>query len=223
MNRLRLSLGSVFAALLLMVAGTPAFADGTRGMKDTPAAFSWTGFYVGTSVGIATGQTTADLGLGGGLFNTDYELSGSIYGIQVGYNWQSGPMVIGIEASYSGTTIQGTTTCILILECKREIESIGTVAGRFGLAVDKTLYYVLGGVAWGKVNSDVSIVGINIASDSQDHVGWIAGIGFEHALTKNITLRIEYSHIDLGTEQHFGFADVDVVLDTIRLGVNYKF
>jgi outer membrane immunogenic protein len=130
---------------------------------------------------------------------------------------------VSIEGTYSGTTLQGSTTCLLLLECKREVESVATVVGRLGLAMDRSLLYALGGVAWGKVDSDVSIVGINIASDSQNHVGWVAGFGFEHALSRQLSLPIEYSHIDLGSKEHFGFADVDVVLDTVRLGVNYRF
>jgi outer membrane immunogenic protein len=222
MGRIRASFLGLVAALVLAAAGSPVLADGYRGMKDGPRPFSWTGLYVGVNVGIATGQTTADLGLGG-VFDTDYDMNGGIYGAQIGYNWQSGNMVLGIEASYSGSSLQGNTTCILVFECKREVESIGTVTGRLGLAMDRSLLYVLGGVAWGKVNSDFSIVGITLASDSQDHVGWVAGLGFEHALSNKFTLRLEYSHIDLGQEEHFGVADVDVKIDTIRLGVNYKF
>lgn len=211
------------AAALVAGTATTALADGQRGsVKDGDRPFSWTGLYAGVSAGIATGQTTADLGLGG-LFNTDYDMNGGLFGGQIGYNWQKGSLVLGVEGTYSGSTVQGDTTCIFILECKREVEWVATAVGRLGLAMDRSLVYVLGGVAWGEVNTKVNFAGFNLASDSQDHVGWVAGLGFEHAVSRQISLRLEYSHIDLGSEQHLGVADVDVKLDTVRLGVNYRF
>src|SRR5258707_13281932 len=91
-----------------------ANADGYRGsVKDAPQpqVFSWTGFYIGGHAGLVTGETTGDVGLGGPL-NTDYTLNGALYGGQVGYNWQTGSTVLGVEASWSGSTIQGNTSCI---------------------------------------------------------------------------------------------------------------
>jgi outer membrane immunogenic protein len=95
----------------------------------------------------------------------------------------------------------------------------------------KSLVYVKGGVAWGDVNSDVDILGIPFLSGSETHVGWTAGIGFEHAITNNITARIEYAHIDLGSEDHAlkvnGFkvldSQVDAEFDSVTIGINYKF
>jgi outer membrane immunogenic protein len=222
MTRLRMILLGLVAITTLALAPSVAVADGSPGMKDGYRPFSWTGFYVGANVGLATGQTTGDFGLGGFL-NTDYEMNGAVYGGQIGYNWQRGNIVLGIEGSFSGTTIQGTTTCIFVFECKREVDNIATVTGRVGYAMDRSLLYVLGGGAWAKLSSDFSIAGVTLATDSQQHSGWVAGFGFEHALSNNVTMRIEYSHIDLGSEQHFGFVDVDAKIDTIRLGANLKF
>ena len=63
-------------------------------------------------------------------------------------------------------------------------------------------------------------------------MGWVAGFGVEQMLSKNISARIEYSHIDLGSKTHdLAFIGgggptipdkVDMKLDTIRLGVNIK-
>jgi outer membrane immunogenic protein len=223
MGRVRTGFVALVAALALGLAGSPAVADGFYGAKGGYRPYSWTGFYIGLNAGLANGQTGADFGLIAGLLNTDYEMSGAVYGGQIGYNWQSGNLVLGIEGTYAGSSLQGSTTCILIFECKREVESVGTVVGRLGVAMDRSLLYAMGGFAWGKVNSDFSIIGITLATDSKDHRGWVAGFGFEHALSNNLSLRLEYSHIDLGSEVHFGAADVDVQMDTVRLGVNYKF
>jgi hypothetical protein len=78
----------------------------------------------------------------------------------------------------------------------------------------------------------VRIVGAPLLSGSDTHTGWTAGFGFEQAFTERISTRIEYPHIDLGSEtQNLKFTGgtlpaipdkVDVRMDTIRLGVNVK-
>lgn len=222
-----------WALVGLALSATTALADGYRGsVKDAAQPFSWTGFYIGGHAGLVTGETTGDLGLPAGLLNTDYSLNGALYGAQIGYNLQYGGTVFGIEASWSGADIQGNTACVVLLECRRNIDSIATVVGRLGLAVDRSLLYVMGGVAWADVDTSVSIVGFPIASASETHVGWVAGLGFEYAFSNRISTRVEYSHIDLGSETHnltvVGGVippipdKVDVRVDTIRLGVNIK-
>ena len=74
----------------------------------------------------------------------------------------------------------------------------------------------------------------SVPSGSETHVGWTAGLGFEHAITNNITARIEYAHIDLGSDDHAlkvngcggcGSLDssVDAEFDAVTVGANYKF
>ena len=217
----------------LALASPAALADGYRGsVKDVPQPFSWTGFYIGGSAGLATGDTRGDLGFGG-VLNTDYSLNGALYGGQVGYNYQRGATVFGVEASFSGADIQGNTACVIVLNCRRDIDWVASVVGRVGLAMNRSLFYGMAGVAWADVNTHVSVVGVPLLNGSDTHVGWIAGLGFEHAFTDRISTRIEYAHIDLGNEnQNLTIAGgggglsipdkVDVRLDTIRLGVNIK-
>jgi outer membrane immunogenic protein len=89
-----------------------------------------------------------------------------------------------------------------------------------------------GGVAWGDVDTHVRIVGTPLLSGSETQTGWTAGFGLEHAFTERISTRIEYAHIDLGSEtQNLKFTGgivpaipdkVDARMDTLRLGVNLK-
>jgi outer membrane immunogenic protein len=71
-------------------------------------------------------------------------------------------------------------------------------------------------------------------------VGWTIGVGVEYALGRNWSFKAEYQHFDFGTmslgyegEYKFnnkgytsdleGNADIDVVVDAVKVGVNYKF
>ena len=216
--------------LVLMVAGPVAWADGLprRSLKDTPvSAFSWQGFYIGDHAGLATGSTTGDTG----FTTTDFDINGSLYGLQAGYNFQHGSTVFGIEGSWSHSTVQGNTACVIFLDCKRDVNWVATVVGRVGMAMNRSLLYSMAGVAWADVNTNVSFLGTTVLSASETHIGWVAGFGFEHAFTDRISTRIEYAHIDLGSETH-NLAPVgggptipdkvDLKMDTIRLGVNIK-
>ena len=225
---------AVFAGLALSSAailpGTAANADGIYrdSIKDAPHSFSWTGFYVGGHAGLVTGETTGDIGLGGPL-NSDYSTSGALYGGQIGYIQQTGVAVLGVEGSWSGANIQGDTVCAAVLQCNRNVDWLATVVGRVGLGIDRSLLYAMGGVAWADVNTDVT--GVAPFSGSATHIGWVAGFGFEEAFTNRISTRIEYAHVDLGS-QDTGLVPagggptvidkVDVRMDIIRLGVSVK-
>ena len=76
-----------------------------------------------------------------------------------------------------------------------------------------------------------AFLGLPVVSGSATHNGWIAGFGFEYALSNHVSTRIEYAHIDLGSANHSLATSggtvlvtdfVDLKMDTIRLGVNIK-
>jgi len=253
---MRIAFASTAVLALFVGATAPVQAGGS--IKDSYAApaFSWTGFYVGGHAGLGTGQTTgrpesingtpiaALLGpvIGpavSNFFSTDYDMSGAVYGAHVGYNYQTGSAVFGIEASYSGSSISGNSASGIILNSDRELDWLATVTGRIGYAMGRSLVYAKGGVAWGEVSTGIGLGGIKILDGGETHVGWTAGAGFEHAITNNVTFRIEYAHIDLGSETHslgntgalgilppgtLNIGDkVDAKFDTVTIGVSYKF
>lgn len=247
----RLILG--VAAALMLGAG-PAAAEGlpSRGYVEAPdMPFSWRGFYIGLHAGLANGNTQGEVDFsddrdgpkpdswhGGGGYGlgigTDYELSGALYGVQAGWLGQWGRVVAGVEATYSGSNVQGNdggcvSAIIVIASCSREVNWLATAVGRAGLAHDRFLIYGLAGVAWADVESNPRLFGALPLSGSETHVGWTAGFGLEWAFSDRVSARVEYAHIDLGDETHrlegrFIEVPVNVALemDTIRLGLNVK-
>ncbi|MDZ4792092.1 MAG: outer membrane beta-barrel protein [Hyphomicrobiales bacterium] len=256
------------AALAAFVGGVSiAQADGmysNASYKDAvPAAsFSWTGFYIGGSVGFGSGTTenNSDLEISKGgkleevevlarrdggnglsipLVSEDSDLNGGVYGLHIGYNLQRGHMVYGLEATISGAEFDSSTSCgfLALFKCESDLDYYGTVVARLGYAVDKTLFYVVGGLAYGEVNNDLSLEALGfklpLVEESDTAVGWTAGVGIEHAMSKNFIIRIEYAHIDLGdndASKTFGLGGVDLKVshhtdlefDTIRIGASYK-
>ncbi len=248
-------------AALAAIAGmsTTAYAAdiyGKGSMKDAPvyeSPFTWSGLYIGGSVGFGVGDTTGSLSFdeydrydepmvelsrevyedGGfgdflsALFSSDYDVNGAIYGVHLGYNVQrDGGLVYGVEFGINGTDMDGSDTCVVLFKCERALDWYATAVGRLGYASGKTLFYGFGGVAWGEVQTDISIFGINLLSGEETHVGWTAGVGIEHAFTNRFSARIEYSHVDLGEEDHslgdYLSSEVDLKFDAIKVGASYK-
>ncbi len=183
------------------------------------------------------------------FLSNDYDMDGAIYGAFLGYNWQNGNAVFGVEGGINGTDFDGHTDCALIADCSRELDYYARVVGRLGYARDNLLFYGFGGVAWGDVSTDVSLFGKSADdswdvdddadfsssfNQSQTHVGWTAGVGLEVAFTERFFAGVEYAHVDLGEESYraLSYADngdsihidnnVDVEFDVIKLRASYK-
>ncbi|MGX1416727.1 hypothetical protein AB7M43_006819 [Bradyrhizobium elkanii] len=125
------------------------------------AIYNWTGFYVGGFGGYASensGTPSMEGGFGGGT---------------IGYNWQAGNIVYGLEVDAAGADIDASVSTLGVT-ARSKIDSLGTVRGRFGFAVDKVLFYGTGGYAW--ANNEVSVTALGVtASQSNFHSGWTVG------------------------------------------------
>jgi len=197
------------------------------------APFSWTGFYIGAHGGGGWGQNNwqdfidpinpANVTPGP---DANYKVSGAMAGGQIGYNWQTGWTVFGIEADASWADIKGSgnnapqivagvpsggvPTCMQqqASGCSSKVEALGTITGRVGAAFDHTLLYMKGGAAWAITKhtvTGVGLVGLGLgpisASTSETRWGWTIGAGLEYAFASNWSVKAEYNYIDLGSER----------------------
>src|SRR5262249_27313089 len=185
-------------------------------------AYDWTGFYIGINGGGAWGQSSFDGPTGtGGNFNT----SGWVAGGTAGYNLQYGRGVFGLEGDVDWSNISGSAPCVGgAATCQMTNDWLATARGRAGFAFDRFLPFVTGGLAVGNINANVPGVG----SASNTNTGWTVGGGLEYALSRNITAKAEYLHVDLGSF-NCGAActgtpsNVDLTTNLVRGGVNLKF
>ena len=121
---------------------------------------------------------------------------------------QHGSFVYGVEGDWSWLGAKATNDTFSPLGdggvvTSLDVSWLATVRGRAGLALDATLLYVTGGVAFGKVkNSVVGLFGDGSVFSSfvQDDtkVGWTAGVGVEHMFSPHWTARAEFRYVDLG-------------------------
>ncbi|MGX5737125.1 outer membrane protein [Bosea thiooxidans] len=208
------------AALGLVAAGAASAADlpSRKGPVVAPAyippVFSWTGFYVGANAGYGWGNVNAN-----GFANVG-DLDGFIGGGQVGYNYQMGQFVLGLEADLQGADLSSGDNLGLI---NVKTEYFGTVRARLGFAVDRWMPYITGGWAYGNVKT--SIPALAFSSDKTHTGGWAVGGGVEYAITNNIIAGVEYLYVDLGEKSVLTGTGVKVGTDfsVVRARLSYKF
>jgi outer membrane immunogenic protein len=234
--------GTALAALL--VTGSAMAADLRPVYKAAPPAkaFSWTGVYIGVHAGAAWGLkentfTTAT------LTNDDQQsINGFLGGAQVGVNYQLGSWVLGAEAQFSWSNLEGKDNCIAaspvaLLNCHTTVNWLGTAAARLGFAFDRTMVFVKGGGAWVHDNYEMTFFAAPLRTVQVDDTryGWMFGAGVEHAFTGNWSAKVEYDYLDFGTSTtNFPglralIADLNEAVDIrqrihlIKFGVNYRF
>ena len=173
---------------------------------------SWAGFYLG-AVG---GYATEDAGT--------KALKGGFAGGTVGYNWQQGPLVFGLEADAAWADINATVGIPGVFGLTDRIESTGTVRGRIGYAFDTVLLYGTGGYAWGNNKLSATVGGV-AGSETKFLSGWAAGAGVEWMFAPKWSLKGEYLYKSLESSTYFGGAVPlgTLNLHTFQVGVNYHF
>lgn len=191
----------------------------------------WSGGYLGIVGGGAVGevdtQTSSDT-----LFS-DTPLRGGFSGVTAGYNIQNGNMVYGVEADVLWARIKGDQACegFPTQNCYFELGWQGTARGRIGVAMDRTLLYVTGGlaVAGGKGGATPVPAGIS-GEDQQTYFGYAAGVGAEYAMTDAISVKAEYLYTDyvtrtspVGTVSPLEDYESDPSSHMFRVGLNYRF
>lgn len=228
------------------------------------AVYNWTGCYIGGNVGYTRGEVRSDgtpnapftalnpaaalsVQVSSAVKNTP---SGFTAGGNVGCDYQSGLFVVGVEGdiNYSDlkfSQIRGPFATLNSVPTTWE-ESFrsnwfATVRARAGVVIaERSLLYVTGGAAFAEYNAfkalDVpGFVGFRYAGTANSNrAGWVVGAGWEYAFSGNWTGKIEYLHMDFGSQsvlafqnfagspnavnQNFNFRE-----DVVRVGVNYRF
>lgn len=185
-----------------------------------PAAFNWTGFYVGVHGGGAWGDYSTPI-----WDNAFGSASSAIGGVQAGFNYQIDQFVLGAQTDIAYTNLTGGETVIPgFVGLNVNTNWLGSTTVRAGYAIDTWLPYVKGGFAYADTKANVNNL---FFSDSKWQTGWTVGAGLEKAFTQNITAFAEYDYFDLGSASYNlpGGVQMDLKnkVNVVKVGLNYKF
>jgi outer membrane immunogenic protein len=198
----------------------PAFVPESR-------SFDWSGFYLGINGGYGFGRTSWSDPLVGAA-SGNFSNKGGLLGGQVGYNWQTGKTVLGIESDLNWANLKGSSAAGGVCatdgggQCETQQSWLGSTRARLGYAIGRFLPFVTGGVAYGDVKA-VQPTG----TSSSTRAGWTAGGGVEYGISRNWSAKLEYQYLDLGTATFMGAASgtptlsVPVTDNIVRAGLNY--
>ncbi|MGI9351740.1 MAG: outer membrane protein [Rhizobiaceae bacterium] len=221
-------------ALLLACNATQAFAaDDLQPVRETQ--HDWNGLYFGAHVGVAGGvndgaeEFTSSSHVDLGATSDDFLLGGG----QIGWNFQNGDTLFGIEGdisvlSWDGEGFEAEAPTNSSSSILFDGSYLATIRGRMGIVDDDVLLYATGGVAF--LSGDLDDVGDNDSS-SIDAVGAVVGAGLEWAYADNATVKIEgiYARFDerdglngfTGNDPQDFFELEDIVV--LRMGANWKY
>ena len=254
--------GRLFTATTVLVAGlcTAAAAADMPMKAPQPSPYQWSGCYVGINGGAGGNSSnfTASVGPGTYLTGTDPATVGAfgsgsangtraLGGGQAGCNWQTGTVVVGLEGDfdyfrspasfYNNTDLLAAGTPFTFGQ-SLTTNYLATVRPRVGIAADRNLAYLTGGVAFTQVDYLASYSdaagGLGSTSASKFLTGWTVGGGWEYAWTEHWTLRFEYLFASFPSTGASGViagpggsnpfsGSGDLVVQVGRAGINFKF
>jgi outer membrane immunogenic protein len=214
-----------------------------------PVVYNWSGFYIGGNLGGKWADHGGDIfldnavdaaaargtvhwftplglvafGTGGNDSNTAF-----VGGGQIGFNWQAGGWVFGIEGDFQGTSLERTFVCCGPLVLATGLPFVAgdtlsvkndwqaSIRGRIGYAWDRFMVYGTGGVAFANIEAAVALQPVDtlpglFASASDTLTGWTVGGGIEFGLWDNWSLGVEYrfSSFDAGDFGHGNLQFID--------------
>lgn len=229
--------------LFLASAAIVALPIGAAGAADLPARmpvkaapiaplpFNWTGFYVGANVGAIWSKSSAvDDGTSGfAPFPGDISTGvGILGGVQAGYNWQVSNFVLGVEGDIDLASVKRSIAINAADTHNASLSALGTVRGRAGLAFDRFLPYVTGGVAFADLKNEYVSTFPFTANRGSSATGWTVGGGLEYAFDNHWSAKAEYLYVKFPDKTvlssappySFRFSDSESIA---RVGVNYRF
>jgi outer membrane immunogenic protein len=203
------------------------------------AAFDWSGVYVGGHIGggwekttfsdpsashiytfdaFGSGFGTGDIVNGAGA--SDARPSSVLGGLQAGWMYQIGRLVVGGDFDFSWTRLNGSGLGVYDLQrvppdFVNEAYGVntkwtGTATTTIGVARDRVLFYGKAGMAWARHDYTLASNGFSAfqgapfaygpASVSDTRVGWTVGTGVKWAFTNNWFLNVEYDYMDFGSK-----------------------
>lgn len=214
---------------------------------------TWAGLYGGLNVGMVSARSSLGTFLPtSAVFNycwlNDCNLgdkqtaTGAFGGVQIGYNFQSGNVVYGLEADYglaSAKQTSNATSGLFGAQTETGLDALGTVRLRLGYAFDNGLMaYATGGLAYGKVRSRFQATYNGNTYSWADTSGWRTGYaiggGLEYMFARNWSVKGEAIYYSLGNSRSaestgffgtsYSFGITDKASGVVaRIGLNYLF
>jgi outer membrane immunogenic protein len=234
----------VTASLIALGAAAPAVAADlaarpyTKAPAMIAAVYDWSGFYIGANGGWGSSRNGWDAVPVNALIGPEgnHDATGGTVGGQVGYRWQAGTWVFGVEAQGNWADFKGSNTSLLFPGFRNtsKIDAFGLFTGQVGYAANNVLLYVKGGAAVTADSYRINTLGGALAGTTGDDTRWggVVGVGLEYGFAPNWSVGIEYDHMFMQDKTYafttpggvfFGTDRIRQDVDLVTARLNYKF
>ncbi|MDI4234491.1 MULTISPECIES: outer membrane beta-barrel protein [unclassified Bradyrhizobium] len=232
----------VTASLVALGAAAPAVAADlaarpyTKAPPMVAAIYDWSGFYIGVNGGWGSSHNTwtNTSVFGFGVGEGSHDATGGTVGGQLGYRWQAGNWVFGVEGQGNWADFSGSNVSLIApaVTNRSKIDAFGLITGQVGYAWNNVLLYAKGGAAVTNSKHEGSVLGVTLDSVEKTRWGGTVGAGVEFAFAPGWSAGVEYNHLFLDTESHtfvspiLGVTRIDDIkqdADLVTVRLNYKF
>jgi outer membrane immunogenic protein len=234
----------VTASLIALGAAAPAMAADlaarpyTKAPPMIAALYDWSGFYIGANGGWGSSRNCWDAVPVNVAFGPEgcHDASGGTVGGQIGYRWQAGTWVFGVEAQGNWADFKGSNASLLFpgFVNTSKIDAFGMFTGQVGYAANNVLLYVKGGAAVTADSNRINTVAGALAATSNDDTRWggVVGVGLEYGFAPNWSIGVEYDHMFMQDKTYaftapggvfFGNDRIRQDVDLVTARLNYKF
>ena len=164
--------------------------------------YDWSGFYVGANGGWGSSHNCWDQTPGGIFIGSDgcHNATGGVAGGQIGYRWQSGTWVFGLEAQGDWADLKGSNASLVfpgLFTNQTKIDAFGLFTGQIGYAVNNVLFYVKGGAALtdNRYNTYTTPPVVLAGTASDTRWGGAVGVGVDFGFAPSWSAGVEYDHL----------------------------
>jgi outer membrane immunogenic protein len=210
MKKLLLGIAGVIALATPASAADLAARPYAKAPAMIAAVYDWSGFYIGANGGWGSSRKCWDNVTAAGVFNASegcHDATGGVAGGQIGYRWQAGAWVFGVEGQGDWADLRGRNVSLLVPAATNEsrIGAFGLFTGQVGYAFNNVLFYVRGG---GAVTDDrfrglatgTNVLATDVVTDTR--WGGTVGAGLEFGFTPNWSAAVAYDHLFMGNRTY---------------------
>ena len=165
-----------------------------------------------------------------------HDATGGVVGGQLGYRWQAGGWVFGVEAQGDWANLKGSNASLFFapgVTNRTKVDALGLFTGQVGYAWNNVLWYVKGGAAVTDDKYTGQIAGVTVDTANETRWGGTVGTGVELSFAPNWSVAFEYDHLFMGNRNVTltnvgvggGLSRIDNIRQDVDMGtvrVNYR-
>lgn len=174
------------------------------------AIYDWSGFYTGLNGGGGSARKCWNINANGNvpllpsISEGCHDATGGMAGGQIGFRWQSGEWVFGVEGQGDWADFKGQNRSQFFgpgTTNQTKVNALGLLTGQVGYAWSNVLVYVKGGgaVTADKYNGIAAATGLFVDRADETRWGGAIGGGVEVGFAPNWSVGFEYDHLFMGS------------------------